>query len=110
MIQDLKERGQIRPIAITPEGDKLTRMYVQTPKIEAGYVLLPHSASWREDFRIEILQFPKGKHDDQVDSMSQYLAWRGTGQISNDMFIHAPNPFAEECDRELGLFDTFDSD
>jgi len=110
LIQDLKERGQIRPIAITPEGDKLTRMYVQTPKIEAGYVLLPLSASWLEDFRTEVLQFPKGKHDDQVDSMSQYLAWRGTGQITSDMFIQAPNPFAEECDRELGLFDTSYSD
>jgi phage terminase large subunit-like protein len=28
------------------------------------------SAAWLEDFRLEVLQFPRGRHDDQIDSMS----------------------------------------
>ena len=35
-------------------------------KIEAGHVYLPRRAEWLEDFRTELLQFPKGRYDDQV--------------------------------------------
>ncbi len=41
----------------------------------ANNVLLPESAAWLQDFQTEILQFPHGRHDDQVDSLSQFLAW-----------------------------------
>ncbi len=58
-----------------PEGDKVMRMSAQSAKIEAGYVLLPERAPWLQDFQTEILQFPVGKHDDQVDSLSQFLNW-----------------------------------
>ncbi len=75
LIQDLKHDGKVRPIAVQPEGDKVTRMSAQSAKIEAGYVLLPESAAWLQDFQTEILQFPHGRHDDQVDSLSQFLAW-----------------------------------
>jgi phage terminase large subunit-like protein len=36
---------------------------------------MPRSAEWLEEFRLELLQFPRGRHDDQVDSLSQFLAW-----------------------------------
>ncbi len=48
-------------------------MSIQSPKIEAGHVRLPVSASWKEAFITEVAAFPNGKHDDQVDSMSQAL-------------------------------------
>ncbi len=75
LIQDLRRDGTLRPIPIQPEGDKVTRMSAQTAKIEAGYVLLPERAAWLQDFQTEILQFPHGRHDDQVDALSQALAW-----------------------------------
>ena len=74
-IQDLRRQAPVRPIAIHPEGDKVTRMSAQSAKIEAGQVLLPERASWLQDFQSEILQFPYGRHDDQVDSLSQFLGW-----------------------------------
>jgi predicted phage terminase large subunit-like protein len=49
-------------------------MSAQSARIEAGQVHLPRRESWLEDFRTELLQFPHGKHDDQVDSLSQFLA------------------------------------
>ncbi len=51
------------------------RMSARSAKIEAGYVLLPERAPWLQDFQTESLQFPHGRHDDQVDSLSQFLMW-----------------------------------
>ena len=74
LIQDLKTEG-LRCIAIEPEGDKVTRMSAVSARIEAGYVHLPEQAPWLPDFETEVLQFPRGRFDDQVDSMSQFLNW-----------------------------------
>ena len=38
-------------------------------------MLLPERAPWLQDFQTEILQFPHGRHGDQVDSLSQFLSW-----------------------------------
>ena len=75
LIQDLRHEGKVRPIAITPDADKITRMAAQSAKIEAEYVHLPEQAPWLADFMTELLQFPYGGHDDQVDSVSQFLGW-----------------------------------
>lgn len=82
LIQDLRQECSIRPIAIMPEGDKLTRMSAQSAKIEAGLVVLPERAAWLQDFQVEVLQFPHGRHDDQVDSMSQFLGWISRRRLS----------------------------
>ena len=48
--------------------------------VEAGGVCLPHEAFWLSDFKRELQGFPRGRHDDQVDSFSQFLNWStGTG-------------------------------
>jgi predicted phage terminase large subunit-like protein len=60
---------------VKPEGSKLERMAAQSAKIEAGQVHLPKSAPWLGDFLTELLAFPNGRHDDQVDSISQFLRW-----------------------------------
>ena len=64
-----------RPIARVPKEDKVTRMAAQTDRIEQGHVHIPIEVSWLPSFRSEMLQFPKGKYDDQVDSVSQFLQW-----------------------------------
>ena len=64
-----------KPIGIVPEGDKRMRMEAQTPRFEAGHVLLPKEAPWLADLLDELLAFPRGRHDDQVDSVSQFLKW-----------------------------------
>jgi predicted phage terminase large subunit-like protein len=76
LIDDLRRSGEIATlVSFDPENDKVTRMAAQSAKIEAHQVHLPASASWLDDFRTELLQFPKGRHNDQVDSLSQFLAW-----------------------------------
>ena len=58
---------------ITPTESKLERAYAVTPLIEAGNVYIPESATWLANFEDELLNFPAGAHDDQVDSMTQVL-------------------------------------
>ena len=40
------------------------------PTLEAGKVLLKKGAPWLDELRAEMLAFPYGKHDDQVDALS----------------------------------------
>lgn len=78
LLQDLRNdppRGMPAPIGIVPKGDKQDRLAAQSAKIEGGQVLLPGEAPWLADFLSEILAFPNGRHDDQVDSLSQFLYW-----------------------------------
>ena len=72
LIQDLRQL-HIHAIPVRPDCDKAMRMNKHTARIEAGAVLLPDRAQWLEDFRNEILAFPAGRHDDQVDAFSQAL-------------------------------------
>lgn len=76
LLQDLrKERAMPPLIAIMPRQDKVTRFAAVSAMIEAGKVVLPKDAAWLAEFEREVLMFPKGKHDDQVDALSQYLGW-----------------------------------
>lgn len=75
LIQDLRREGSLPIIPCMPRGDKVTRFAQVTPLIEAGKVALPRMAQWLPAFEAELVQFPHGAHDDQVDALSQYLNW-----------------------------------
>ncbi len=75
LLQDLRRDTQLPVIAIMPKGDKITRASAISAMVEAGRVRLPASATWLTDFMHEILHFPNGAHDDQVDALSQFLDW-----------------------------------
>jgi predicted phage terminase large subunit-like protein len=72
LVQDLY-RENIHAIGVDPDGDKIMRMAAQTAPIEAGAVHLPWNAPWLDEFKKEVLSFPQGRHDDQVDALSQGL-------------------------------------
>jgi len=63
------------PIGIHPEGDKIIRMEAQSARFEAGQVHLPKEAPWLDELLRELLAFPNARHDDQIDSVSQFLNW-----------------------------------
>ena len=58
-----------------PQSDKIMRMHAQTAMTENGFVHLPKEAAWLAEYLHELTVFPKGKHDDQVDSTAQMLDW-----------------------------------
>jgi len=71
-----------------PVGDKRTRVVGVTSLIEDGRVLLPQDALWKDEFLKEILGFPGGRHDDQVDSLVQFLSFMQF--LRNGMPRHDP--------------------
>jgi predicted phage terminase large subunit-like protein len=55
--------------AVTPDGDKVRRARALQFRAKAGMVYLVEGA-WVQPFIIEALDFPNGRHDDQVDTAS----------------------------------------
>ena len=72
--QILKGEGR-SVIPIKPKGDKIMRMHAHTASLEAAKVFLREDARWLDEFRRELSAFPHGKHDDQVDALSQLMTW-----------------------------------
>lgn len=62
-------------VAIKPTESKEARAQAVTPLFEAGNVFFPDSdeVPWVNEFLAELLQFPAGAHDDQVDALTQGL-------------------------------------
>jgi predicted phage terminase large subunit-like protein len=76
----------VKPISV--ESDKRGRLYVQQAKFEAGLVLFPKAASFLPELESELLSFPQGKTDDQVDSISQALAHKISGYDSTMSWVN----------------------
>jgi len=79
LAQEMRDIGTYAVSPIAVERDKVGRLYVQQAKFEAGLVLFPKEASFLPELEAELLTFPQAKTDDQVDSISQALAYRPSG-------------------------------
>ena len=91
LIQELIEQGLHAVTRYQPQSDKIMRMHAQTAMIENGFVHLPKEAAWLAEYLHELTVFPKGKHDDQVDSTAQMLDWfkqASSGPSSNAGIWH----------------------
>jgi predicted phage terminase large subunit-like protein len=75
LVQDLKRETGHSIIAIGVKSDKITRFASITPLFESGRIFLKSNEDWLFDYKNELLTFPNGIHDDQVDSTSQFLGW-----------------------------------
>ena len=75
LIQELITEGFHRVTGYKPDCDKIMRLHAQTGLIENGFVYIPQTAPWLAEYLHEMAVFPKGKHDDQVDSTAQFLDW-----------------------------------
>ena len=85
LAQELRSMGRHRVKAIPVERDKATRLYVQAGKFDAGRVHFPKDGPFMPDLLAELLAFPHGKHDDQVDSISQALAHKFSGYTLDNL-------------------------
>ena len=67
-----------RPFTLWPDiptMDKATRLLSVSPVVGQGKVFLPASSEWLDSFLKELMNFPNGVHDDQVDAFSMLLLW-----------------------------------
>lgn len=75
LIQDLKKELSYNVIPIKVVKDKITRFASITPIFEAERIFIKDKTNWLFDLEYELLTFPNSQHDDQVDSISQFLNW-----------------------------------
>ena len=73
LLSKLKKRHRARAIAIVPRDSKITRFRRHYEKYLAGRIRIQNAASFRDKFIDEVTSFPRGRHDDQVDAMTEYL-------------------------------------
>ncbi|QEE41344.1 MULTISPECIES: phage terminase large subunit [unclassified Methylobacterium] len=71
--QDLRQRDGMRLQLRRPRYDKRARLLAQSARFEAGEVWLPKREPWTDVYVAELLAFPFGRGDDQVDATSQAL-------------------------------------
>ena len=78
LIQNLRAKnvpGIPLPIPRIPTTDKRDRAAGVSSMVEAGHLFVPQEARWLAEFRNELLTFPSSRFDDQVDALTQLLAW-----------------------------------
>ena len=88
LIQELIADGCHGVARYQPTMDKIMRMHAQTTAIENGFVYIPETAPWLAEYLHEMIVFPNGKHDDQVDSTAQFLDWFKTPMPCWGIFEH----------------------
>ena len=90
LIQLLKEVPRLDVVGRKPDTDKVTRMSRQQGRFEAGRILLPTEALWLADFENELLAFPSGRYDDQVDALLLFLDWFAQNEQYLQPFVFCP--------------------
>lgn len=85
LVQQLRTDGHSEFHSKKVKSSKLERFVAQTDILQSNRVAIPTNAPWFEELKRELLVFPNGRHDDQVDSVTQFLEWmqrRGDGFIA----------------------------
>ena len=73
IIQDLKLEGYNNIQPIKTRTDKVTRFASVVPIFQSGKVLIANKSGYKTTLLKELTSFPGSKHDDIVDSVSQFL-------------------------------------
>jgi predicted phage terminase large subunit-like protein len=75
-----KRRAYVAREQFPTKGDKTVRAQSIRGRMAMDGLYVPSAAAWFEPFRSELLTFPAGKHDDQVDALGL------VGQLLDKMF------------------------
>lgn len=79
LIQELPNEQKLYGISITPISHggikKEIRFSTATGAMSSGTYFFPKDATWYASFESELMQFPKGRHDDRCDCLSQFAHW-----------------------------------
>lgn len=81
-LNDYRQRQRKSPCCVpmrTGGLSKIERLQAQIVKLKARSVRIPERAPWLADFLAEVCSFPNVRHSDQVDALSQFLAWVNEG-------------------------------
>lgn len=75
LYQELKRDTLLPLIAVKADSDKIARVKMVSPTVEAGKVLLPFNARWKDEFIRETSCFPDVAFDDQTDAFAHGMRY-----------------------------------
>lgn len=90
-------------IKIQGKGNKVFRTRGVSHMWETGRVFHPINAPWLKDYEDELVSFPTGANDDQLDSSTQFLHYIRMAQHSDEQM----DLYAQESENAT-LFDSID--
>jgi predicted phage terminase large subunit-like protein len=99
LLHECRDQDRTRFREVRPDQDKETRFRAACAPVAEGTVLLPKEAPWLSAFRHELIAFPRGRYDDQVDSFSQMMRW--TTGIGFWRAVGREHPMARERSAQL---------
>lgn len=78
LAEEMRRRNKVIPITgikYAPDKSKQTRILSLVPRFEWGHM---HLAQGLSDLELELLQFPRGSHDDLIDALAglDYIAFK----------------------------------
>lgn len=81
-----RQKAYVNRELFASRGDKGVRAQSIRGRMAMGGLYVPVNAPWYADFRSELLSFPAGKHDDQVDALGL------VGQLLDRMITGRKSP------------------
>jgi predicted phage terminase large subunit-like protein len=97
----LKEAGQSVELMSTRGRSKIERLEAHLDKFVDGLICVAKDQPWTPAFVNEVLQFPHGQHDDQVDALTQYLEWLGTKKGPHTPITLGANSWEDRLARKM---------
>jgi predicted phage terminase large subunit-like protein len=95
LVQQLRRQGL--PVKeYKPVKDKVSRASTAAVYYESSKVFHPKHASWLHEWEDELLLFPLGSHDDQVDNASMACEELGMPRSVGGMVVHQPTEEEQE--------------
>jgi predicted phage terminase large subunit-like protein len=95
IFQQLRATLGNRIFKAEPKDDKVVRAERQTAFIDMYHIRVPVDAPWLDDFRKEIVAFPGGRFDDQVDTMVQVSEYADGLMLWADRISRRHDPASE---------------
>lgn len=89
LVQEARRAG-LPVFELTADKDKIARSLPLQATFAGERLFFPRSASWLADIEAELVQFPEGQHDDQVDALAYAI---GVARPLHD--LRAPTVKAE---------------
>lgn len=98
LVVDLATAG-VPVTPLDPDADKVTRAIPAASRQKQGRILLPAGAPWLDEWINEHASFPKGTHDDQVDTTS-YAVRVASTEWSPATAVQANTPQSRRREQE----------
>jgi len=97
MLAELGHPAELRP---TGGRGKEERLESQLHMFAQHLVLIKKNQTWTVELESELMRFPFSKHNDQVDALTQYLAWVAENPMREPVILMAGGSDAK-IDRAL---------